>query len=103
MNTVSESCPTLPTRIFKSGNSLSVRIPSSMVPPDVSQDAEIGYKDGVWTIRPIQRRKLTGLAAKFRAFSPSFMSAGRLSQVQTERDWSAAAPASQAPERPRKR
>ena len=103
MNSVSESCPTLPTRIFKSGNSLSVRIPSSMVPPDVSQDAEIGYKDGIWTIRPIQRRKLTGLAAKFRAFSPSFMSAGRLSQVQTERDWSAAAPAGKAPTRPRKR
>ena len=103
MNTSLESSTVLPTRIFKSGNSLSVRIPSSMVPPDVPQDAEIEYKGGIWTIRPVQRRKLTGLAAKFRAFSPSFMSAGRLSQVQTERDWSIAAPASEASTRPRKK
>ena len=80
----------LPTRIFKSGNSLSVRIPKEMVPADVPQEAEIEYKGGVWTIRPIHRRKLTGLAAKFRAFSPGFMSEGRLPQVQSERDWSAA-------------
>ena len=80
----------LPTRIFKSGNSLSVRIPSSMVPPDVPQDAEIEYKGGVWTIRPVQQRKLTGLADKFRAFSPGFMATGRASQAQTERDWRAA-------------
>jgi antitoxin VapB len=89
MTAVLESSTTLPTRIFKSGNSLSVRIPSSMVPPDVPQDAQIEYKDGIWTIRPIQRRKLTGLAAKFRAFSPSFMAAGRLPQEQKERDWTA--------------
>lgn len=80
----------LPTRIFKSGNSLSVRIPKEMVPADVPQEAEIEYKAGVWTIRPIQRRKLTGLAAKFRAFSSGFMSEGRLPQDQAERDWSAA-------------
>lgn len=87
MNTLLESSTSLPTRIFKSGNSLSVRIPSSMVPPDVPLDAQIEYKDGIWTIRPVQRRKLTGLAAKFRAFSPGFMAAGRLPQDQKERDW----------------
>ncbi len=77
----------LPTRIFKSGNSLSVRIPKEMVPPDVPQDAEIEYKDGVWTIRPLIRRKLTGLAAKFRAFSPGFMAEGRQPEPEVERDW----------------
>jgi len=77
----------LPTRIFKSGNSLSVRIPKEMVPPDVPQDAEIEYKDGVWTIRPLRRRKLTGLAAKFRAFSPEFMVEGRQPEPEVERDW----------------
>jgi antitoxin VapB len=77
----------LPTRIFKSGNSLSVRIPKEMVPADVPQDAEIQYSGGVWTIRPIHKRKLTDLAAKFRAFSPGFMSGGRLPQDQLERDW----------------
>lgn len=93
----------LPTRIFKSGNSLSVRIPSSMVPPDVPQDAEIEYKGGVWTIRPIHRRKLTNLAAKFGAFSSSFMSAGRQPQAQIERTWRAIEkPAGKAPSKARK-
>ena len=77
----------LPTRIFKSGNSLSVRIPKEMVPPDVPQDAEIEYKDGVWMIRPLQRRKLTGLGGKFRAFSPEFMAQGREPEPEVERDW----------------
>lgn len=84
----------LPTRIFKSGNSLSVRIPSAMVPPDVPMEAEIEYQGGVWTIRPVRRRTLAGLPAKFRAFSPGFMADGRLAQQETERDWSGgAAPA----------
>jgi antitoxin VapB len=64
-----------------------VRIPKEMVPLEVPQDAEIEYKDGVWTIRPVQRRKLTGLAAKFRAFSPEFMAQGRQSEPEVERDW----------------
>lgn len=91
----------LPTRIFKSGNSLSVRIPKEMVPPDVPQDAEIEYHNGVWTIRPLLRRKLTGLAAKFRAFSPEFMADGRLPEPEVERDWHE--PAVKALARPRKR
>ena len=81
----------LPTRIFKSGNSLSVRIPKEMVPADVPKEAEIEYQNGVWTIRPVQRRKLTGLVAKFRAFSPRFMAQGRQLEPETERVWSAAA------------
>ena len=77
----------LPTRIFKSGNSLSVRIPREMVPADVPYEAEIEWKDGGWMIRPIQRRKLTGLAAKFRAFSPGFMAGGREVQPEVDREW----------------
>ena len=90
MNLAKDPSGILTTRIFRSGNSLSVRIPSSMVPPDVPRDAEIEYKDGVWTIRPVHHRKLTGLSAKFRAFSPGFMAAGRAPQTQTARDWSGA-------------
>lgn len=77
----------MPTRIFKSGNSLSVRIPKELVPPDVPQEAEIEWKNGAWTIRPIARRKLDGLAAKFAAFSPGFMQEGRAPQTQAVRDW----------------
>jgi len=78
---------TLPTRIFKSGNSLAVRIPKDMMPADVPEDAEINYSGGVWTIRPVYKRKLTGLAEKFAAFSPSFMSQGREPQEQDGHDW----------------
>jgi antitoxin VapB len=78
---------TLSTRIFKSGNSLAVRIPKDMMPADVPEDAEIKYSGGVWTIRPIYKRKLTGLAEKFAAFSPSFMSQGREPQDQDGYDW----------------
>ncbi len=90
----------LPTRIFKSGNSLAIRIPSEMVPPDLPQDAEIEWIDGGWIIRPVHRRKLTGLAAKFAAFSPGFMSEGRLAQTQRERAWPAkGAPATKVSKR----
>ena len=34
------------TRIFKSGNSLAVRIPKDMMPADVPEDAEIKYSGG---------------------------------------------------------
>ena len=87
----------LPTRIFKSGNSLAIRIPSEMVPADLPQDAEIEWMDGGWMIRPLVRRKLTGLAAKFAAFSPGFMSGGRLVEPEVERDWSAVPVVAKAP------
>ena len=77
---------TLPTRIFKSGNSFAVRIPKNMMPEEVPEDAEIKYSGGVWTIMPIYKRKLTGLAEKFGAFSPGFMSEGRKPQAQSDYD-----------------
>ena len=77
----------LATKIFKSGNSLSVRIPASMVPQDVPSEAEIEVSGGAWIIRPIAAHKLTGLAAKLRAFSPSFMAQGRAPQTQREHEW----------------
>lgn len=89
---------TLPTRIFKSGNSLAVRIPKDMMPADVPEDAEIKYSGGVWTIRPIYKRKLTRLAEKFGAFSPGFMSDGREPQGQDDYDWDLAGlPAEEKP------
>jgi antitoxin VapB len=86
MGTILKSS-TLPTRIFKSGNSLAVRIPKDMMPAEVPEDAEINYSGGVWTIRPIYKRKLTGLAEKFGTFSPGFMSEGREPQEQELYDW----------------
>ena len=82
---------TLPSRIFKSGDSSAVRIPKDMMPAVVPKDAEIKHSSGVWTVRPVYKRKLKGLAARFGAFSPGFMSNRREPQEQEKEqdayDW----------------
>lgn len=78
---------TATTRIFRSGNSLAVRIPKDMTPPEVPEEAQIEWSGGVWTIRPLHRRSLAGLADRFKAFSPDFMSEGREFHAQKDRDW----------------
>jgi antitoxin VapB len=75
------------TRIFKSGNSLAVRIPKDMTPDEVPEEAQIEWSNGVWTIRPLHRRTLAGLMDRFKAFSPEFMAGGREFHEQKERDW----------------
>jgi antitoxin VapB len=80
---------TATTRIFKSGNSLAVRIPKDMTPAEIPDEASIEWKHGVWTIRPLHRRSLAGLMDRFKAFSPDFMAGGREFNEQQERDWTA--------------
>jgi antitoxin VapB len=79
---------TATTRIFKSGNSLAVRIPKDMLPAEIPQEAQIDWENGVWTIRPLHRRSLAGLMDVFRAFPADFMAGGREFHEQKERDWS---------------
>ena len=79
--------PTATTRIFKSGNSLAVRIPKHMTPADVPTEAQIEWNGIEWTIRPLHKRSLAGLMNAFRAFSPDFMAEGREFHEQKERDW----------------
>jgi antitoxin VapB len=76
------------TRIFKSGNSLAVRIPKDMQPAEIPEEAQIEWRNGVWTIRPIHRRSLAGLMDVFGAFPADFMAGGRAQQAQKARDWS---------------
>jgi antitoxin VapB len=76
------------TRIFKSGNSLAVRIPKDMQPAEIPDEAQIEWRNGVWTIKPINRRTLAGLMDVFAAFPPDFMAGGRGLNEQKERDWS---------------
>jgi antitoxin VapB len=82
---------TTTTRIFKSGNSLAVRIPRDMVPDDVPDEAQIEWHQGAWIIRPLHRRSLAGLMDVFAAFPPDFMAEGREFHEQTPRDWGTAA------------
>lgn len=75
------------TRIFKSGNSLAVRIPKEMAFDEGVQEVEIERKgNGLW-IRPVQAQTLAGLGDIFSAFSPDFMAEGRDQHEQKERDW----------------
>ena len=79
--------PIATTRIFKSGNSLAVRIPKDMTPADVPDVAEIEWNGAAWIIRPLQRRSLAGLMDRFKAFSAGFMAEGREFHEQKARDW----------------
>jgi len=76
------------TRVFKSGNSLAVRIPKELAIVEASQDIEIEKIGDTLVLRPVVKRKLTGLAEAFAAFPPGFMAEGREFHEQKERDWS---------------
>ncbi len=76
------------TRVFKSGNSLAVRIPKELAIVDASQDVEIEKIGDTLVLRPVVKRKLTGVAEAFAAFPPGFMAEGREFHEQKERDWS---------------
>jgi antitoxin VapB len=76
------------TRVFKSGNSLAVRIPKELAIVVASPDVEIEKIGDTLVLRPVVKRKLTGLAEAFTAFPPTFMAEGREFHEQKERDWS---------------
>jgi antitoxin VapB len=76
------------SRVFKSGNSQAVRIPRELAYDDVGQEVEIERKGDTLTIRPLYRKKLTGIADVLAMFSPDFMADGREFHEQEERDWS---------------
>jgi antitoxin VapB len=75
------------TRVFKSGNSLAVRIPKELAFTDANQEVEIERKGDSLIIRPTERRTLAGLAAALAAFPADFMAEGREFHEQKERDW----------------
>jgi antitoxin VapB len=75
------------SRVFKSGNSQAVRIPSELAYDDVGQEVEVERKGDTLVIRPVYRKKLTGISEVFAMFSPDFMADGRECHEQEERDW----------------
>ena len=77
------------TRIFKSGNSLAVRIPRELAFIDAGQDIEIERVGNTLVLRPIASTTLGGLTEILAAFPPSFMAEGRVPEEQAPRDWPA--------------
>jgi len=78
------------TRLFRSGNSLAVRIPKELAFADAAQDVEIERRGDSLVIRPVASRSLAGVAQVFASFPPGFMAEGREHHEQTERDWGGA-------------
>jgi antitoxin VapB len=73
------------TRVFKSGNSLAVRIPRELAFLEAAQEVEIERRGDSLVIRPVQARSLAGLADAFAAFPPGFMAEGREFHAQKKR------------------
>lgn len=76
------------TRVFKSGNSLAVRIPKELGFVDAAQDVEIERVGNTLVLRPVVRETIGDLTPILAMFSPSFMAEGREFHEQRERDWS---------------
>jgi antitoxin VapB len=76
------------TRVFKSGNSLAVRIPKELHFVDAAQDVEVERVGNTLVLRPVVRETLAGIGEIFGMFSPSFMTGGREFHPERERDWS---------------
>lgn len=73
------------TKAFKNGNSQAVRIPADLAYERTDIELEIERFGEEIRIRPA-RRSLAGALAKFAKFSPDFMTEGRGSQEQADRE-----------------
>ncbi len=80
------------TRVFKSGNSLAVRIPKELAFADGAQDVEIERVGNTLVLRPVVQETIGDLTPILSMFSPNFMAGGREFHEQRERDWSGNSP-----------
>ena len=77
------------SRVFKSGNSLAVRIPKELAFVLAAQEVEIERVGNTLVLRPVEARSLAGIGRIFAMFSADFMAEGRDASVEVERDWNA--------------
>ena len=82
------------TRVFKSGNSLAVRIPKELAFVEGAQDIDIDRVGNTLVLRPVAQATIGDLTPILALFSPDFMAAGREFHEQRERDWSGNGPLS---------
>jgi antitoxin VapB len=74
------------TKLFRSGNSLAVRIPAGMKIGKAGTEVEIAQRGESVTIRP-RRRSLVNLMDRFAAFDADFMKKGREQGNEPGREW----------------
>jgi antitoxin VapB len=75
------------TRVFKSGNSLAVRIPKELGFVDAAQDVEVERVGNTLVLRLVAHETLADIGKIFGMFSPGFMADGRAFHEEQERDW----------------
>ncbi len=75
------------TRVFKSGNSLAIRIPKELAIAEASQEVEIERVGNTLVVKPVEKKMLDDLMDIFAMFPPTFMAEGREFHEQKERDW----------------
>lgn len=78
------------TRIFKSGNSLAVRIPKELGFVDAAQDVDVERVGNMLVLRLVSNETLAGVGEIFGMFSADFMAEGREFHEEHERDWNVA-------------
>jgi antitoxin VapB len=83
-------------RVFKSGNSLAVRIPKELAFVEGAQDIDMERVGNTLMLRPVVRPvvqvTIGDLTLTLSMFSLNFMAAGREFHEQSERDWSGNSP-----------
>lgn len=75
------------TRVFKSGNSLAVRIPKELAFAEAPQEVEIERIGNTLLVRPVAQQNLDDLVNILSSFPQSFMAEGRDFHEQPDRDW----------------
>ena len=80
------------TRVFKSGNSLAVRIPKELGFVDAAQDIDVERVGNTLVLRLVEHKTLADIGEIFSMFSPSFMAEGREFHEELERDWGSLPP-----------
>lgn len=75
------------TRVFKSGNSLAVRIPKELGFVEAAQDVEVERVGNTLVLRLVEEKTLADIGKIFSMFSPGFMAQGREFQEEHERGW----------------
>jgi len=76
------------TKVFKSGNSLAVRIPKELSSlTEAGKEILIEKVGETLVIRPIETETLSELASLFAQFTPGLMADGRAFMEEPDRDW----------------
>lgn len=82
------------TRVFKSGNSLSIRIPKELAIVEASQEVDISRVGNTLVVKPVEQKTLSDLLDVFAMFSADFMAEGRNSASRPPSSTAGCAPRS---------